>query len=47
MSLEGGDAEVGPAIQRHCSNYGKTGYNIRTCQVVEEMLDEGSYIESD
>ena len=45
--LEGNNAEAGPATQRRCGNCGKTGHNVRTCQEVDEMLDEGSYVVSD
>ena len=47
MSLGGGNVEAGPATQWCCSNCGKTGYNVRTCQEVEETSDEGSYVASD
>ena len=47
MLEEGGETEAGPATQRRCGNCGKTGYNVRTCQEVEETSDEGSYIASD
>ncbi len=44
-SSEGGALEAGSATQRRCGNCGKTGHNVRTCQKVEEMSDEGSCIE--
>ena len=47
MSLGGGNVEAGPVTQRCYSNCSKTSHNVRTCQEVEETLDEGSYIVSD
>ena len=47
MLLEGGNVEARLATQQRCSNYSKTGYNVRTYQEVKEMLDKGSYVESD
>ena len=47
LSEEGDDAEAGPATQQRYGNCGKAGHNVRTCQKVEKMLDEGSYIASD
>ena len=41
----GGPSDPKPATQPRCSGCGKTGHNIRTCQEVEETLEEGSYIE--
>ena len=41
-SSGGGPSEAGPVTQRHCSGCGKPGYNIRTCQEVEEMSEEDS-----
>ena len=46
MSERGEAIEAGPATQRCCSNCGKTGHNVRTCQEVEETSDEGSYVVS-
>ena len=43
---DSGEVEARLATQQRCSNYGKTGHNVRTCQEVEETSDEGSYIES-
>jgi len=45
-SAKGGAAEARPATQQHCRGCGKTGYNVRTCQEVEETLDEDSDVES-
>ena len=34
-----------PATQRRCSNCGKTGHNVRTCQEIEESSEEDDCIE--
>ena len=44
-SLEERSLEGGLALQRRCGNCGKLGYNIRTCQELEETSDEVSCIE--
>ena len=35
---QGGSAQL---RERHCGMCGKTGYNVRTCQVVIEISEEG------
>ena len=44
-SLEERSLKGGLASQRRCSNCGKPGHNIRTCQELEETSDEASCIE--
>lgn len=44
---KGGQSEAGPATVRCCGRCGKTGHNVRTCLVVEELSDEDSIIDSD
>ena len=39
-SAEGGVAQAGPSALRHCRRCGKTGHNVRTCQIAEETSDE-------
>ena len=43
---KGGATETRVAAQRHCRQCGKAGHNVRTCQEVEETLDEDSDVES-
>ena len=44
---EEGNKEAGLSAPRCCSNCGKTGHNVRTCQEVKETSDEDSEVESD
>ena len=46
MLEDSSKAEARLAIQQHYSNCSKTSYNVQTYQEVKEILDEGSYIES-
>ncbi len=40
-----GEPEVRPATLRRCGQCGKTEHNIRTCQEVEETLEEENDVE--
>ena len=44
-SLYKGEPEAKPATLQHYGQCGKTGYNIRTYQEVEKMLEKESDIE--
>jgi hypothetical protein len=41
----GRGSEAGLVIQRRCGKCGKTGHNVRTCQEVEEILEEDTSTE--
>jgi hypothetical protein len=36
---EGGNQNEGQSAARHCGSCGKTGHNVRTCQVDVDMLN--------
>ena len=41
MRYYGSRTNAGELHVRHCSNCGKAGYNVRTCQMVWKISDEG------
>ena len=42
-----GGVEAGRSTSRRCSNCGKAGHNVRTCQEIGETSDEASDVESE
>lgn len=45
-SSKEGEVEAGLSASRRCSNCGKAGHNVRTCQTVEETSSEDSDVQS-